>query len=113
LRRRRLRPVVGAVRGSSGLCLTDVGVEACDESAVAFGFTGPAAGLGVTGQGFGVGTLSGQDRQVAGISAEVRAVFTNIGVGARALDLGADTEATGEAGLDRGGNFPVAVDDRQ
>ena len=90
-----------------------MGVEACDEPAVAFGFTGPAAGLCVTGQGFGVGTLSGQDRQVAGISAEVGAVFTNIGVGARALDLGADTEATGEAGLDRGGNCPVAVDDRQ
>ena len=78
-----------------------------------FGFTGPAAGLGVTSQGFGVGTLSRQDRQVTGIGAEVGTVFTNIGVGAGALDLGADTEATGETGLDRRGIFPVAVDDRQ
>ena len=88
--------------GSSGLCLTDVGVEALDESAVAFGFACPAAGFGVAGEGFGVGALGGQDGQVAGVGAEVGAVFTDIGVGARALDLGADAEATGEAGLDRG-----------
>jgi hypothetical protein len=95
------------------MCLTDVSVEACDEAAVAFSFAGPAAGFGVRGQGFGVGTLSGQDGQVAGIGAEVGAVFTNIGVGARALDLCSNTEATGEAALDRRGISPVAVDDRQ
>jgi hypothetical protein len=80
---------------------------------VAFGFVGPAAGFGVAGQGFGVGALGGQDGQVAGVGAEVGAVFTNIGVGAWALDLGPDAEAAGEAGLDRRGIFPVAVDDRQ
>jgi len=95
------------------LCLTDVGVEACDEAAVAFGFVGPAAGFGVTCQGFGVGTLCGQDGQVAGVGAEVGAVFTDIGVGAWALDLSPNTEATGEAGLDCRGIFSVAVDDRQ
>ena len=80
-----------------------MGVEALDESAVAFGFACPAAGFGVAGEGFGVGALGGQDGQVAGVGAEVGAVFTDIGVGARALDLGADAEATGEAGLDRRG----------
>ncbi|BBY42036.1 hypothetical protein MCEL_03310 [Mycolicibacterium celeriflavum] len=40
-------------------------------------------------------------------------MLADVGVGARALDLGADAEAAGEAGLDRGRVFPVAVDDRQ
>ena len=51
--------------------------------------------------------------QVAGVGAEVRAVSTDIGAGARALDLSADAKATGEAGFDRSGMCPVAVDDRQ
>ena len=47
--------VLAALFGSSGLCLADVGVEAFEASAVAFGFAGPAAGFGVASQCFGVG----------------------------------------------------------
>ena len=61
-RRRRPRRVAVCRLVSSGLGLFDVGVQACDEAAVTFDFAAPAAGLGVTGEGFGVGSLRGQDR---------------------------------------------------
>ena len=82
-----------------------MGIEAFDESAVAFGFPCPAAGFGVAGQCFGVGALGRQDGEVAGVGAEVGAVLADVGVGARALDLGAHAEAAGEAGLNRGACF--------
>jgi hypothetical protein len=88
-------------------------VEALDEASVAVGFADPAAGLGVAGEGFGVGALCCQHGEVADVGAEVRAVFADVGVGAGSLGLGADAEPAGEAGLDCGGVFPVALQYRQ
>ena len=53
--------------------LVDERIEAFDEAAVAGGFLAPAAGVGVGGEGFGVGPLELEDGQEAGLGAEVRA----------------------------------------
>ena len=69
-RRSRSRRVGGVRRALSGLCLTDVGVEAFQEAAISVGFTAPAAGFGVACEGFGVGALCEEAGQVAGVGAE-------------------------------------------
>jgi hypothetical protein len=60
--------------------LADEGVEAVDEFAVAFGFAGPASGLGVAGEELGVGALRGQDGRVGVVGAVAGAVFADVGV---------------------------------
>lgn len=46
--------------------------------------------------------LGSQHRQEAGVGAEAGAVLADVGIGAGALDLGADAEPAGQTGLDRG-----------
>lgn len=95
------------------MSLADVGVEAFDEPAVAFDFAAPAAGLGVAGERLSVGALRDEHGQVAGVGAEVRAVPTDVGVGARALGLGADAEPTGQRDLQPRSFLPVLGQQRQ
>jgi len=72
---------------------------------VPVGFGGPAAGGGVSGEGFGVDALSGQHSQVAGVGAEVRAVLADVGVLAGALGLGAQAVPPASRALIAGACF--------
>src|SRR6266571_4009034 len=74
---------------SAGIGLADKQVEPSEEAAVTGGFLTPAAGLGVGGEGFGVGPLQLQDGQEAGVVAEVRAEL-GFGQGQRPLVLVTD-----------------------
>ena len=94
---------------SSGLGLRDERVEAGDELAVTVGFSAPAAGGGVGGEGLGVDALGGEDDEVAGVGAEVGAVFADVGVGAGALGGCAQAVAAGQPGLDGGTVAPVGA----
>ena len=55
--------------------LRDERVEAGDELAVAFGFSAPAAGGGVGGEGLSVDALGSEDDEVAGVGSEAGAVL--------------------------------------
>ena len=63
---------------------------------MAGGFFSPAARFGVGEECLGVGVLGGQDRQERGTGAEAGAVLADVGVGAAALDGGAQAVAAGE-----------------
>jgi hypothetical protein len=92
---------------SSGLGLRDERVEAGDELAVTVGFSAPAAGGGVGGEGLGVDALGGEDDEVAGVGSEVGAVFADVGVGASPLGGGAQAIAAGQPCLDGGTDVRV------
>ncbi len=49
------------------------------------GFVDPSSSFGVSGECLGVNTLGGEDPEVRGVGAEVRAVLANVRVGAGAL----------------------------
>ena len=94
---------------SSRCLLSQEGVEAGDEAAMAVGLVDPAPGLGVGRQRFGVDPLSREHRDAGGVGAEVGAVLADVGVGTRSLGRGTQAVATGETGLDGRRVAPVAV----
>lgn len=100
----RCRPVRPRVALSRGLGLRDERVESSKQDLVSFGFADPATLFGVRGRR-GVDSLGGQDLQVAGVGTEVRAVFTDVRVGARSLRRGLQAVAAGHPGLDRPGRL--------
>ena len=85
---RLVRPGARCRRSCRGRSVHDL-VEPFDELAVAGGFVGPSALLGVGGQGGGVGALRAEHGKEAVVTAEVGAVFADVGVGADTLSLGA------------------------
>src|SRR6266581_3726043 len=97
--------------GSAGIGLGDEQVDPLDEAAVTGGFVAPAAGLGVCGERLSVGALQLQHGQEAGPGAEVRAVFADVGIGARALGGGAQAVPAGQPGLDQRRRAPVPAGD--
>src|SRR6266851_8501606 len=98
---------------SAGIGLVDEQVEPLDEAAVAAGLAAPAAGGSDGGERFGVGVLQLQHGEEASLGAEVRAMFADVGIGARSLGGGAQAVPAGEPSLDQRRVPPVPAGDRR